>query len=58
MSKLPMYIIISIGTGLGSWIPTLFGANMFDGWSILGSLIGGLISVYIYWKLRQSGYIE
>lgn len=53
-----MYIIIAITGAIGSWIPTLFGATMLDFSSILGSIIGGFIGIYIYWKLRQAGYVE
>jgi hypothetical protein len=58
MSKAVMYIIITITTVIGGWVPTLWGASMLDVSSILGSVVGGFVGIYIYWKMRQAGYIE
>lgn len=44
--------------GLGGYVPVLFGASMMDVSSILGTVIGGIIGVVVYYKLRQAGYIE
>lgn len=53
-----MYIIISLASGIGSYIPILFGQSMLDIWSILGGFVGGIVGIIIYLKLRQAGYIE
>lgn len=58
MSKLVMYIIISVMGAIGGWVPTLFGASMLGGWSILGSLVGGVVGIVIYWRVRQAGYLD
>lgn len=58
MSKFVMYIIIGVGGALGAWVPTMFGASMMDFSSIFGSMIGGLVGIYVYWKLHQAGYLE
>lgn len=58
MQKMPMYIIISLASGIGSYIPILFGQSMLDIWSILGGFVGGIVGIIIYLKLRQAGYIE
>lgn len=58
MSKAVMYIIISVTTVIGGWVPTLFGASMLDMASIFGSVIGGFVGIFIYWKMRQAGYLE
>lgn len=58
MQKLTMYIILGATMTIGGYIPVLFGANALGGWSILGGLIGGAIGIWIYYKVRQSGYIE
>lgn len=55
--KLIMYTIIGISTGLGSWIPTLFGASYFGGWSIFGTLISGFAGCWVYYKIKQSGAV-
>lgn len=47
-----MYLILTVATGIGSYLPTLFGADLFSGWSIAGSTVGGFIGVYIIYKLR------
>ncbi|MFZ1458990.1 MAG: hypothetical protein WAT17_03875 [Candidatus Saccharimonadales bacterium] len=58
MSKLPMYIIMSIAMGVGGYVPVMFGADMMDPSTILGTVIGGIIGIVIYVKLRNMGYIE
>lgn len=58
MTKLVMYIIIGATTSIGSYVPVLFGADMLGGWSVLGSLIGGVIGIIIFYKVRQAGYVE
>lgn len=58
MSKLPMYIIMAIFMGIGGFAPTLFGESPLGGWSIFGTLVGGIIGVIVYWKVREAGYIE
>jgi hypothetical protein len=58
MSKLPMYIIMSVATGIGGYIPVLFGDSPLGGWSLLGSVIGGIGGIFAYVYLRNSGIIE
>jgi len=58
MAKLPMYLILIVFMTLGSLVPMLFGQSMFGGWSIFGTLVGGIIGVIVYWKARQAGYIS
>ncbi|MGB2786845.1 MAG: hypothetical protein WBB94_00490 [Candidatus Saccharimonadaceae bacterium] len=58
MTKIPMYIILTVAMSLGGYIPTLFGESAFGGWSILGTMTGGFIGIVIYAKLRKSGYLE
>ena len=58
MTKIVMYIIIGITTGIGSYVPVLFGADLLGGWSVLGTLIGGIVGIYIFYKVRQAGYVE
>lgn len=51
-----MYLVIGIFMSAGGYLPVLFGQSAFGGWSILGTLLGGIAGIYIYFKLRQSGY--
>lgn len=58
MSKLPMYVILTIATGLGGYIPVLLGDSPLGGWSLLGSVLGGIGGIFVYVYLRNSGVIE
>ena len=58
MSKFVMYLIIGVMSTIGAWVPTLFGASMLDLASIFGSVVGGFVGIYVYWKARQAGYLE
>lgn len=57
MNKLPMYIIVSLGMGLGSYLPVLFGQSLLGGWSILGGFVGGICGVVLFAKLRKQGIL-
>ena len=37
----------TIGMLAGGWVPTLFGANPFGGWSILGGMVGGFAGIWL-----------
>ncbi len=58
MSKLPMYVIMTVAMGIGGYIPVMFGAGMMDFSTIVGTVIGGIIGIVVYQKLRSYGYIE
>ncbi len=58
MSKLPMYVIMTVAMGIGGYIPVMFGAGMMDFSTIVGTVIGGIIGIIVYQKLRSDGYIE
>ena len=53
MEKLTMYIIIGIAMTIGGYIPVLFGQSAFGGWSLLGTVIGGIAGIYIYIKMSS-----
>lgn len=53
--KLVMFGAV-LGMTVGGAVPTLFGANPFGGWSIVGSMIGGFVGIWAAVKLgRQFG---
>lgn len=53
-----MYIIVGLGITAGNLAPVLFGYSAFSIWGVLGILVGGLFGVWVFWKLRQAGYLE
>lgn len=51
MSKGYIYLCAGVGSLAGSYLPVLFGSSFFGGWSILGSLIGGIAGIWVATKL-------
>jgi len=43
-----------IGSTLGGYLPTLFGVGIFSGWDILSGLVGGILFIWIGYKLTNS----
>ncbi|MEK7774940.1 MAG: hypothetical protein AAB305_03540 [Candidatus Zixiibacteriota bacterium] len=46
-----IYLLLTIGSVAGGWVPTLWGADAFSFQSLLGSLIGGLFGIWAGYKL-------
>ena len=42
-----------IGSTVGGYIPTFFGASLFSFISVIGSAIGGFVGVYLAFKLSS-----
>jgi hypothetical protein len=53
MNKGLIMTMAGVGGLVGGYIPVLFGANSFGGWSILGAFIGGLIGIYAGVKMSD-----
>lgn len=54
MNKLTITVCMTIGTILGGLVPALFGdSSLFDGWSILGSVIGGILGIWVGAKVNK-----
>ena len=53
MTKGMVYLGAGIGGTIGGYLPVLLGADGFSGWSILGSLIGGLFGIWVVYKLAN-----
>ena len=54
MNKTLLYLLISVGGGIGGYLPVLFGdSSMFSGWSVLGSTIGGIAGVFVAKRLSD-----
>lgn len=45
---------IFIGSTVGGYIPTLWGAGLLSFSSLFGSIVGGLIGIWIAYKISQS----
>ncbi len=48
-----MYLFITIGGGIGAYLPSLFGADGFSIWAIIGSTVGGLLGIYVAYKISR-----
>ena len=54
MNKTVLTVCMTIGTTIGSFIPVWFGdSSFFDGWSILGGLIGGIAGIWLGVKISK-----
>ncbi|MCL4363620.1 hypothetical protein M1328_00065 [Patescibacteria group bacterium] len=42
-----------VGSIIGSYLPTLWGAGIFSYWSLFTSTVGGFLGIYIGYKLSQ-----
>lgn len=52
--KTMIYICVFIFGAIGSYIPILLGIDDgFGGWSILGSLVGGLFGIWVGVKIAK-----
>ena len=57
-TKTTIWIGILIGSTIGGWVPTIFGADWLSLWSIVGNGIGGLFGIWVGFKLGQSMFGE
>jgi hypothetical protein len=46
VSRTFIWLGVLLGSSLGGYLPTLFGAGLFSGWSVLGSVAGGIGGVF------------
>ncbi|HZS09715.1 MAG TPA: hypothetical protein VFD58_33115 [Blastocatellia bacterium] len=51
--KLLVWIGVFIGSTVGGYIPTLWGAELLSFSGVLGSVIGGLLGIWGAYKLSQ-----
>ncbi len=42
-----------VGSGIGGYIPSLFGAGIFSGWAIFGTLAGGVLGMWIGYRMES-----
>jgi len=49
-----LLLAVIIGSIIGGYIPTLFGAGLFSLWDIVGSTLGAFFLLYIAYKFFSS----
>lgn len=54
MNKTIMYISITIGGLVGGWLGSLLDSNGFGLWSIALSTVGGILSIWVAYKISQN----
>lgn len=52
-SKAFVTLLMIIGSTIGGLVPLLFGAGMLSYSSVIGSGIGGLLGIYLAFKLAK-----
>ena len=52
-SKKVILVGMTVGSVLGSFIPTLWGEGEFSMWSIILSAVGGILGIWIGYKLSR-----
>jgi len=53
MSKTVIWLGMFVGSTLGSYVPSWWGAGMFSFSSILGGMIGGIVGVVGGYRLSE-----
>lgn len=43
-----------VGSTIGGFIPTLWGASLFSGWSVLLTAVGGIAGIYLAYRFLHS----
>jgi len=51
--KTLVWIGIIIGSTVGGWVPTLWGAELLSFSAVIGSLVGGLLGIWAAYKISQ-----
>lgn len=46
MNKTLLYLFIFIGSGIGTYLPVIFGQSAFSAVSIIGGAIGGIMGIW------------
>jgi hypothetical protein len=52
-SKSLIWIFLGIGSTIGGFIPTLWGDSFFSVWSVILTAVGGILGIYIGYKLSN-----
>jgi hypothetical protein len=57
-TKTTIWIGILIGSTIGGWVPTIFGASWLSLWSVVGNGVGGLLGIWAGYKIGQALFGE
>ena len=52
-SRFVIMAALTVGSVVGSYLPTLWGAGFFSMWSVLLGGIGGLVGIWVGYKLSR-----
>jgi hypothetical protein len=52
-SKSIVWIFMFVGSAVGGFIPELWGDGFFSMWSVLLTAVGGIIGIYVGFKLSN-----
>lgn len=50
-SKALVMLLMLIGSTVGGFVPTLFGADIFSFWPLITSAIGGIFGIWLAFKI-------
>ena len=53
-SKTLIYILLTIGSIAGGWVPTLWGADVLSLQGLLGSMVGATLGIWGGFELGQA----
>jgi uncharacterized membrane protein YeaQ/YmgE (transglycosylase-associated protein family) len=53
MNRVVYIICVTVGSYLGDWVATLFGAGYFSIWGIVAGTLGAIAGVYIGYKIND-----
>ncbi|MFA5128217.1 MAG: hypothetical protein WC457_04445 [Patescibacteria group bacterium] len=51
MDKRVIMLGMVVGSTIGGYLPTIFGAGIFSLYSILGTVLGGVLGIWLSFKL-------
>jgi len=57
-TKTMVWIGLFIGSTIGGYLPSFFGASVFSGWSIFGSTLGGALGIWAGYRFGINNFGE
>lgn len=42
---------LTIGSLIGGYVPTFFGASFLSLWSLVGNTVGGIVGIYVAYQM-------